>query len=241
MESYTVATDVFEGPLDLLLSLIEKRKIFINDVSLAEVTNDYLRYVEQHSDFPIDDTAQFVLIGSTLLLIKSKSLLPTLNLTTEEQDSVEDLETRLRVLDTYRVGARHVQMQYGTNVLFGRNRVYAKESTFAPDSTYTRDMALRHIDAVLARLPEEKVAIPKKTVEKVVSLEEMMCRLEDRMTKTMQVSFRDFSGGGGKVEVIVSFLAMLELMRQGLISVEQASLRGDITMSTDTVATPRYS
>jgi segregation and condensation protein A len=89
---YKVKTETFEGPLDLLLSLIEKRKLFINDISLAKVADDYVSHIQSLGNFPIADSANFILIASTLLLIKSKSLLPQLTLSEEEQTNVDDLE-----------------------------------------------------------------------------------------------------------------------------------------------------
>ena len=83
--SFKVKTSSFEGPLDLLLDLIEKRKLFINDVSLAKVTDDFIAHIKQFDDLPMAESAHFILIASTLLLIKSKSLLQELNLTEEEK------------------------------------------------------------------------------------------------------------------------------------------------------------
>ena len=81
---FQIKTEAFEGPLDLLLALIEKRKLFISDISLAEVADDFIEYIKTFDEFPVDMTANFILIASTLLLIKSKSLLPSMTLTSEE-------------------------------------------------------------------------------------------------------------------------------------------------------------
>jgi segregation and condensation protein A len=238
--AYTVNTTVFDGPLDLLLSLIEKRKLFINDIALAEVANDYLRYVEQHNDFPLAETAQFVLVGSTLLFIKSKSLLPSLALSEEESESMEDLEMRLKVLDRYRAGARHLVEHWGIHPLFSRRRVLRSVPVFTPDARTTQDALHGAMQEVLQRLPEPKnTSVPQATLKKVVSLEETMERLTKRLNDGVNLSFREFSGSG-RVEIIVSFLAMLELVRQGMIRVEQGSDTHDIVISTDSVGLPRY-
>ncbi len=100
---FNIKTTVFEGPLDLLLNLVEKRKLFISDVSLAQVTDDFIRHVQSVENFPIGESAQFILIAATLLLIKSKSLLPTLQLTTEETENIHDLETRLKLYQKIKV------------------------------------------------------------------------------------------------------------------------------------------
>jgi segregation and condensation protein A len=73
-KSFVIKTPVFEGPLELLLSLIEKRKLFINDIALASVADEYMEHVRTLSEFPMRDVAQFVLVAATLVLIKSKSL-----------------------------------------------------------------------------------------------------------------------------------------------------------------------
>ena len=96
ISEYKVKTENFEGPLELLLSLIEQKKLFVNEVSLASVTEDYISYVKSFSNIPtskqIADISYFIMIAATLILIKSKSLLPNLNLTTEEETETETEE-----------------------------------------------------------------------------------------------------------------------------------------------------
>ena len=108
MDEYLVNTHIFEGPLDTLLSLIEKRKLFISDISLAQVADDYISYVKGLENFPIADSAHFILIASTLVLIKSKSLLPTLTLSEEEEHSIDDLQARLREYQKYKTPDKYI-------------------------------------------------------------------------------------------------------------------------------------
>jgi segregation and condensation protein A len=242
VEAYTIRTDVYNGPLELLLSLIEKRKLLINDISLAEVADDYLKYLERHQDFPLAETAQFVLVGSTLLLIKSKSLLPVLSLTQEEQDSIEDLERRLKLLDKYKTIGRTLAELYKTKRLFTRRTVRRREPEFSPDEHITTNSINTAIRDVLAHLPKGKPKLAETTVKKVVSLEDMMEQLSERINQSMQISFRQFASDApeGRLNVIVSFLAMLELVRQGVIRVEQEAAHGDIRMEQNAVGVPRY-
>lgn len=116
--AYKVKTGVFEGPLELLLSLIEARKLFINEISLAEVTADYLAYIKNISSFRMNDATQFLVIASTLLLIKSRSLLPNLNLTEKEEDKIIDLEDRLKKYKAIKESAILIKDQFGKNILF---------------------------------------------------------------------------------------------------------------------------
>lgn len=242
MEPYHIRTEAFQGPLDLLLSLIEKRKLLINDISLAEVSGDYLTYLEQHPDFPIAETAQFVLVGSSLLLIKSRSLLPVLSLTQEEQDSIADLEERLKALDLFKSRGKDLQEHFGAVRLHSRRRVRKQQVTFSPLVDASPSGMAAAIERVLHDLPTSKVRLTETTVKKIVSLEEMMDRLTQRINESMNISFREFAGTApeGKLNLIVSFLAMLELVRQGIVRVEQESAYGDIHMQSDAVGVPRY-
>ena len=242
VETYHIRTEGFEGPLDLLLSLIEKRKLLINDIALADVADDYLKHLENEEELPVAQTAQFVLVGSTLLLIKSKSLLPVLELTQEEQESIVDLEKRLKIYDRYKTIARSLVDVYCKKPLFPRNKVRRRHIEFAPDKNVTRDNMLLSMQSVVNNLPKLAPKLPKTVVEKVISLEEMMDELSARINSSMQVSFRQFSSNvpGGKMNVIVSFLAMLELVRQGIVRVEQYEKFDDIQMHSDNVGMPRY-
>jgi segregation and condensation protein A len=243
MSTYTLKTEVFEGPLDLLLALIEKRKLLINDISLADVADDYLKYLERHTDFPIAETAQFVLIGSALLLIKSRSLLPVLSLTPEEQTSIEDLELRLKLLELFQRCARSLVERYGVTPCYGRVRSVRTIITFSPDANTTLTALQASARAVLRALPVGTPKLSEATVRKVVSIEEMMTSLTQRLNAGMQVTFREARGAQreeNKLNTIVLFLAMLELVRQGMIRVEQEAVHGDIVMRSDTIGVPVY-
>jgi len=241
VEPYKIRTEVFEGPLDVLLTLIEKRKLLINDIALSEVANDYINYLEQHREFPIAETAQFVLVGSTLLLIKSKSLLPVLELTSEEQLSIHELETRLKVLERYKQAAKLVHARFGATPALSRIPRQNQQVVFSPLRNMTPAELHKAIRSVLDHLPSLAPKLAEATVKKVMSLEQMMDRLTTRINEGLQVSFRQFAlSSEGKVNTIISFLAMLELVRQGMIRVEQETKHGDIVMHTEQTGVPRY-
>jgi segregation and condensation protein A len=102
----TVKTPIYEGPLDLLLDLIEKRKLLINDISLAEVTDEYIARINTMEEMPVGETTEFVSLAATLLLIKSRSLLPTLSITGEEVKDIKELEYRLAVYQLFKESAK---------------------------------------------------------------------------------------------------------------------------------------
>lgn len=239
-KSFQIKTPVFEGPLDVLLDLIEKRKLLINDVSLAKVADDYIAYVNTLQKFPISEIAQFILIASTLVLIKSKSLLPELDLSKEEEASIEDLELRLKLRK------RMKELEPAVRTLFGQNPLFAPEPrpvivVFSPHSKITVANLYASVKRVLENLPKKEL-LPKALVQKIISLEEMTENLTKRIANSLRLSFKEFSkmGKANKVEVIVGFLAMLELVKQGIMRVTQERHFDDILMETEKVNTPRY-
>ena len=240
--TFTVKTETFEGPLDVLLNLIEKRKLLINEISLSSVADDFIAYVKSHDEFPVSQAAHFILVASTLLLIKSKSLLPTLELTEEEQSDVEDLKLRLSLHQLHRTQGEVLRAQFGTMMLHFPERDRKREVVFSPDETTTLPALTEAIRRVLLNLPKKSEKLVSATVRKVMSLEEMIDRLSSRIQSAVRMRFAEFSGMGKaeRVEVIVSFLAMLELVKQGVIKVAQEGHFSDIVMEHDRVATPRY-
>jgi segregation and condensation protein A len=238
---FTVKTQSYEGPLDLLLDLIENRKLFISDISLAQVTDDFISHVRQFEQLPMGESAHFILIASTLLLIKSKSLLPELSLTQEEKTDIHDLETRLKILKRIKDASVHVGHLFGAEVIFPQSHARPINPIFAPDPELTLTRALLTLRDLINRLPK-KETLPTHVVQKVVSLEEMIGTLTTRITSHLRMSFKDFTKDHkeNRVNVIVSFLAMLELVKEGVLLVTQESHFGDIVMETKDVGVPRY-
>lgn len=240
MESdFKVKTEVFEGPLDLLLSLIEKRKLFVGDIALAKVADDYLEYIRNLPALPVADTAQFILVASTLVLIKSRSLIPELSLTNEEQQSIEELEMRLALYQRIKDLSGTVKSRWGKNPLFTKDPS-PRVPVFAPDKDTTPEGILAALRRVVVALPKPE-KLPETVVKKVKSLEEVINDLTDRVTKNLNMTFREFTGTSAeRAEIAVHFLAMLELVKTGIIGVTQDRLFGDISMESGTVDVPKY-
>lgn len=246
---YTVKTEIFEGPLDLLLDLVIKRKLFVNDLSLARVTDDFIQYIEEHTAFPLGESAEFIVVASTLMLIKSRSLLPVIKLTDEEEESIHDLENRLILY------ARVKELAAGLKNIFGRRIIFEKipdkiTAVFSPDTKTNTENLLSALEKVIEALPKKEMA-PRVVVKKVISLEEMIVRLSERISQASQVNFKEFCGlpaqAGAedvltyeqKISIIIGFLAMLELVKRGAIRVTQEN-RGEIEMHNETLHTPIY-
>jgi segregation and condensation protein A len=242
-DHYIVKTEVFEGPLDLLLNLIEKRKLLINDISLAKITDDYINFVkDENNAFTIKDRAQFILIASTLLLIKSKSILPTLDLTEEEEHSIHDLELRLKIYKRIKDTEVFVSEKFGKNVSFFKQENRKNDRVvFAPNPQITSQGLFSLIAGVIKNLPKTEIR-PKAVIQKIISLEEMIGNLTTRIKNNLSMSFKEFSnfGKAEKINIIVGFLAMLELVKQGAIEAQQEAKFGDINMQTNNFDTPKY-
>ncbi len=238
--AFSVKTEVFEGPLELLLELVERRKLLINDISLASVTDDYIARVSEMQQRSLPGTTQFVQLAATLLLIKSKSLLPVLELTAEEEANIDDLEARLKRYQLFRDASRAIFECFGKSIMHGRQYAPVREPLFITD-TFTNVAALRTaMGDVLFNLPvfTEK---PKVKVRKVISLEEMMDRLKDRIERQMKLKFSELiDDPQERVTVIVGFLAILESVKQGGVLVAQAERFSDIEIEREGVGLPRY-
>lgn len=238
MDRFNIATPAFEGPLETLLNLIEERKLSISDISLAEVTDAYLAYVEKLPELPLGETAQFILVASTLLLIKSRALLPSLELSAEERESVEELERRLARYALVRKTAKLLRSVWGTRPLPLAKRAPEGPAVFSPAES-SIPVIRAAAQKLLAILPKPEV-LAKVVVAPVLALEEVISRLQQRLTKALRTRFSELTKSTDKNETIVYFLATLELVRSGSISVTQERLFSDITLELEELGAPRY-
>ena len=235
--TYTVKSGNFEGPLEVLLDLIEKRKLFVNEVSLAEVTADYIEYVRSLPKVNLIDTTSFVLVAATLILIKSRSLLPNLALTNEEEEKITNLESRLKLYAAMRDAGEYIRAKFGKEIIYFREPGDVEVVVFTPHPSISQINLKSAIEGVISRIPKKEI-LQEVSVRKVINIEEMINSLSDRIQEAMQISFSDFSKHPNpedekaqKVYTIVSFLAMLELVRNGIVDVLQGEVFSDMTIT----------
>lgn len=230
LTNYQLRLPGYEGPLDVLLRLIERNQLEITDVSLVAVTTQFLSYIEQMVEAPIDVIASFTTVGTRLAVLKSRSLLPRPP-SVEEDDAPSDLTQQLleyrRARDT---GA------------FLAQRAHADLRSYAPAIPAQIDPKLRRtserlidypasvlVQALRRRLtvvPQPRQMIPAR---KVVSLRETVNRLLELTAIRKRVSFSEVvSPYLSRTEVATAFLGMLVLMRRTVISAEQTELFGEI-------------
>jgi segregation and condensation protein A len=238
--AFAIKTETFEGPMELLIELVEKRKLLINDISLAEVTDEYMQMVSLMQELSLPNTSQFVNLAATLLLIKSKSLLPSLDLTSEEEVSIEDLEDRLKKYKVYRDAGLIIQNGFGKQTMYEPEYTPPRKPLYTPDE-YCNTGALQDaLHRVLVNLPKTQV---KQTaqVKTTISLEDMINKLRTRIEHQLQTKFSEIrSSEKEHKNVIVGFLAILELFKQGNVIITQSSKFDDIHLELDQAKTPRY-
>jgi segregation and condensation protein A len=236
---YQVKTDKFEGPLDVLLSLIEKKKMHISDVSLSSVTDDYINYIQGNMGNNLPNVTLFLSIAATLVYMKSKMLLDD-GATNDDEMNVagHNLEERLRLLESLRSGANKYNLNIVSPYVGLSKKRPINTISFLPHESINKDNLFEIANVLVSELPEEKVNLPKVSVMRVMNLEEMIHKITNKLQSINgAVSFSklsqlaEFDGmeyREKKVSVIISFLAVLELTRGGLLNLEQSVNYGDI-------------
>lgn len=237
--NFSVKTKVFEGPLELLLDLVEKRKLLINDISLATVTDDYLEQVHQAKELSLPNISQFVALASTLLLVKSKSLLPVLTLTEEEEVSIVDLENRLKKYQIFRDTGLSLEDKFGREILYQPQFSKPKTSVFLPDEFCSIDNLHEAMLDSLKNLPKKEPKAKAK-IKAVISLGEMIKNLERRIALNSRLKFSELREQNDKKTTIVGFLAILELFRQGNLIITQVKQFSEIEIELENSQTPTY-
>lgn len=226
---YQIKLEKFEGPLAALLELIEKRKLSINEVSLADVTDQYINHLKALEGFPLMEVSNFVAIASTLMLIKSASLIPSFELTEEETGDIKDLERRLQIYTQIRNFASILGQSFGKKIMFNREAFLGFNFEFLEPKGVTKEKLHDVLKQIIANLPIKEI-LPEAVVKKTVSLEKKISEIITRIHQQIELSFSDaFTvGKNERIEIIISFLAVLELIKRGFIMVEQTAVFDNI-------------
>lgn len=234
--TFIVKHEQFEGPLEVLLDLIERRKLFVNDISLASVTDEFISYIQTRGMLP-DQVAHFLSVAATLILIKAKSLLPNLELTGEEEQSISDLERRVALYQIITHCAGDLIKKYGKKISFeGPTRPFTP--VFAPDPNLTTETLPLLISDIIGRMPVLAQKKPEARVYTTISITEVLSTLHERIEKALHtmkfsdiaVASPDADEKSQKIYTIVSFLGMLELVRNGIIEATQNNLFDEILL-----------
>lgn len=230
---FTVKLDRFEGPYTKLLDLIGDRKLSITEISLVTVADDYINYIKSIDTRDHADISQFILVASTLMLMKAKSLLPGIVYTEEEEKQVHDLEHKLEIYKILMNATGLIRQTFGKKKLYERERVtYKGGNIFVPDNRVTKEMLQS-----IALLTLSTFTIPKQimhvAVEQALRMETVIEKLLERVKNAPTITLQSLADSANTFQekkklLIVNFIALLELIRSGSISASQHSKTGEI-------------
>ncbi len=221
----------FEGPLDLLLSLIEQRRLDITQLALAEVTEQFLQYIKQLEQVDPTTLADFLAIAAKLLVIKSKAILPTLEIENEEEDAGVDLESKLLLYKQFKEAAKYLKsLDNRRRQGWTRSIAFEERINFYPDPNITASEIHNAILTVLLGL-KELDSLPKAKVKEAISIQEKIDHLRNSLGQQVETRLSDLlKGAKNKSEMIVTFLALLELIKQKIFVADQESLFAEVVI-----------
>jgi segregation and condensation protein A len=227
----SVKISQFEGPLDLLLSLIEQRQLDITTIALAEVTEQFLAYLKALEQIDPTVLADFLAIAAKLLVIKSKAILPTLEIEKEEEDSIIDLQSQLVLYKQFKEVAKFLkQLDAKKQQSWTRITTFEERINFFPDSNTTTKELHNAILGIVMQL-KELDSLPKAKVKEAISIQEKIDHLREHLSSQVETKLSDLlKTAKNKQEIIITFLALLELIKQRIFSAEQEALFADVVI-----------
>jgi segregation and condensation protein A len=227
--NYTVTTPVYEGPLDLLLQLIEHAELDITVLSLAMVTDQYLAYIHR-MNFPADEISAFLVVAAKLVQIKSEALLPRPPLREpDEEDLGESLARQLRIYKRFKEIANWLEEREKKHL---RTYLRVAPPPHVEGHLDLTDITLADLvsaaEIAFARRPD-KVSLETVISAPRITIREKIAWIAEHLGMASQASFRGLlSGEPSRLEIVVTFLALLELVKRYRVSARQETLFSDI-------------
>lgn len=231
---YEISIEAFQGPLDVLLGLISKQKVSIEDVSIAEITDQYIEYINELQRMDIEVASEFIVMASMLLFIKSRSMLPKQAKDDEEDNPEEELKRRL---------IEYKMIKEASEILSQRESefsgIYSKlpEEIVIDDSEWEiKDMKSDRLAAAFAKIlskkpylaPEENKMSMKRDP---MTITQAMDYIQYVLVDEASILFEDiFAKYNTKQEIVTLFIGMLELLKENIIAVHQECIYAPITV-----------
>ena len=233
---FNIKTEQFSGPLDLLLRLIEERNLQITDISLSSVTNEYLEYIKQ-AESSTNELADFLVIASTLILIKSKAILPTLELSSEETEEILDLKERLILYKIFKQKTQNILDLWKSHQALASHQPFVNvEVIFKPPNNLTINMFKETLENLFELYQQERIILPTKKIKILVNLKDRINNLMSLFKSKDKYSFKEISGSKeDKINMVVTFLAILHLAKDGLITLDQENNFGEIGITANEI------
>jgi segregation and condensation protein A len=227
--NFEVQLETFDGPLHLLLELIESQELPITEVSLSQVADAYLEHINNHP-VPPSELADFLVVATRLLLLKSREILP---IEDEEEEEVSNLALQLRLYKEFVEASKHLEMFFErAERSFPRAKAdIVKAEELQVDKALDVTSLNYAFTRLLKRL-EPFFKLQQSALERAVSVKERLREIHDAVISRSRLMFKDVVGKSeSKVDVVVSFLALLELVKQGAVSALQEKTFNDIEIT----------
>lgn len=225
-----ITLEKFEGPLDLLLSMIEEKELDITEVSLAQVADQYIEYIEHQAAIDPEEVANFLVVAARLLWIKSKVLLPYL-LRDEEEEEIKDFENQLKIYRDFLEASRHIETRLAKGeFMYARAtlKLQTDEAVFSPPGNVTAALLHGVFNDIVRRLRPREI-LAEDTITRAISIEERMSTIKQALKKLNSLTFSSLlEKNANRGDVVVNFIAMLELVKQKRVDVRQEVLFGEM-------------
>ncbi|OGH77790.1 MAG: hypothetical protein A2469_00920 [Candidatus Magasanikbacteria bacterium RIFOXYC2_FULL_40_16] len=223
-----IKLEQFSGPLDLLLSLIKDNELNITELALSEITEQYLKYLDKLEDNRAEELADFLVIGTRLLYLKSRLLLPQFG---PEEEEGPSLEEQLKLYKTFVDLSRKVNKlwNYKDRSVF-RVEPPRKAESFVAPVNLDKSVLYDNMVQLLNRLKPLK-PLPETRIDKAISMKEKLDKIRNILKKNKSINFLELlENANNRTEVIVSFLALLELVKQKAVILKQEATFADIAI-----------
>lgn len=221
-DALRIFLETFQGPLDLLLYLIKKQNIDILDIPIKEITIQYMQYVELMQELHLELAAEYLVMAAMLAEIKSRLLLPRIQ--TDDENEVDDpraeLIRRLQVYERYKKAAEELSTlkQVDRDIFLANAIAPPMPTTMAQPDVPMQDL----LDAFVSVMTRARFFADHKVEKQLLSIRERMLIVLDRVNATDFILFTSlFTAGEGRMGVVVTFIAILELIRQSVIELVQ--------------------
>lgn len=224
-----IKIDKFEGPLYLLLQMIEQDQLDITEVSLVKIADQYIAFIKGNANIDPEHIADFLVVAAKLLLLKSRALLPYLYPTEDEE--VDDFEAQIKMYKEFLEATKTISKLLGANrAMFARE--FSKQSLVLDGFTPPQKLIITDLPLICAEVyarlkPAE--ALGSATIVEHINIDDKMSEVKQLLSRKINFFFKDFIGKAkSKTEVIVGFLAILELMKQREVIIEQLATFDEI-------------
>jgi len=226
--------DKFEGPLGLLLQLIEKEEMDITEISLAKIADQYIEYIRNSEHLKPEEMADFLVVAAKLLLIKSRALLPFLK--GEAEAEIQEFEDQLRMYKEFLAATEKIEAIIGEKRFsfareFDRRAILASAHLFSPPKRLTAAVLGEVFNEIIKNIQPLEL-LEEQSLEQAINIEDKILAIQQILLEKIKVSFNYIlAGAKNKTEIIVSFLALLELIKQRGVIVMQGDLFGEIEIN----------